>query len=254
MPPAAFKSQPSRHHLAPRRYQTTATASVILRPLHCPHRPITATNEDGTSYSSGKQVTAGRHVTTESPVGYCLALIASRYSSPSPSTGKIHYHFYGKLPEIAPGCFQIATVQASPPTAPVPDNGCCVRHLRHAHCSPSRLSAANRANPGGKPSASPTLTRTLLLTTPPPPDQSVTALDTLPRHHSRHQRVRPRRDVTSASQSTTAAVAQLGGPAKTPRAVSKCQGVSTWSCHDTPSVCGHDFRRRAVAAQPERRR
>ena len=66
MLPAAFKSQPSRHHLPPRRYQTTVTASVILRPLHCPHRPITATNEDGTSCSNGKQVTAGRHVTTES--------------------------------------------------------------------------------------------------------------------------------------------------------------------------------------------
>ena len=118
MPPAAFKSQPSRHHLPPRRYQTTATASVILRPLHCQHRPITAANEDGTSYSNGKQVTAGRHVTTESPVGNCLALIASRYSSPSPSTGKIHYHFYGQLPEIAPGCFQIAAVQASPPPPP----------------------------------------------------------------------------------------------------------------------------------------
>ena len=108
-------------------------------------------------------------MTTESPVGYCLALIASRYSSPSPSTGKIHYHFYGQLPEIAPGCFQIATVQASPPTAPVPDNGCCVRHLRHAHCPPAVFLLPTGLIPAGGHPASPTLTHTLLLTTPTPP-------------------------------------------------------------------------------------
>ena len=177
--------------------KTTATASVILRSLHCPHRPISATNEDGTSHSNGKQVIAGRHGTTESPPSetaspHRLQILIT----PPPHRQDTLSLLHGRLPEIAPGCFQ----NRSRPGITSHRAGARQRLLRPSFTTyslspppPSRLPAANWANPGGMP----TLTLILLLATPPP-DQSGTALDPLPRYHKDDINAPSRRDVASA--------------------------------------------------------
>ena len=200
------------------------------------------------------------------PVGYYLILIPSRlilipsrqtlpshlarlpssppdtHRPPPPSARyTITIHFYGQFPENAPGYPPTPQARRRPTT-------CIKRRPPYRSARDfSRLHQLTAAAGEDQFRREATLYHRPSHPTPglscqntPSPARFGTTPDTLPRHHSRHQRVRPRRDVTSASQSTTAAVAQLGGPAKTPRAVSKCQGVSTWSCHDTPSGCGHD--------------